>query len=147
MFLDMAASQPNKATPKLVNDSGEEGERPGWLEVGLRRVREQDAAEERRKKEEEDEAERERKLKMRAEYREYQRRQEMKHKEEEKQRHEDFKARWRKNDAIAKANRERENKIFRERVLREARLAREKEEEEECTSKRKDKGNVRSLTQ
>ena len=51
MFLGMAASQPNKATTKLVNDSGEEGERPGWLEVGLRRVREQDAAEERRKKE------------------------------------------------------------------------------------------------
>ena len=27
MFLGMAASQPNKATTKLVNDSGEEGER------------------------------------------------------------------------------------------------------------------------
>ena len=44
MFLGMAASQPNKATTKLVDDSGSSCcERPGWLEVGLRKVREQEA--------------------------------------------------------------------------------------------------------
>ena len=35
----MAASQPNKATINWV-DSDEEGEKPSWLEVGLRKVRE-----------------------------------------------------------------------------------------------------------
>ena len=64
----MAASQPNKATMKWVEDNDEEGERPGWLEEGLRKVREQDAAERERKKKEAEKAEREAREKMDEEY-------------------------------------------------------------------------------
>ena len=54
----MAASQPNKATRKWVDDSDNEGDKAGWLEVGLRKVKEQDAAEPARKKREGEELER-----------------------------------------------------------------------------------------
>ena len=136
----MAASQPNKTTMKWVDDSDEEGERPGWLEVGLRKVREQDAGEREWEKNFEEESERARKEQMKFEYYSYQRREKRKIEEAAEQRQKDFEERSRKNFEVEDANRERENKIFRERVLYEGRLAREKEEEEECTSKRKEKG-------
>ena len=50
--------------------------------------------------------------------------------------------------ALKRAKQEREDKIFRDRVLYEADQAREKaEQEEESTSKRKDKGKGPSCTQ
>ena len=142
----MAASQPNKATINWV-DSDEEGERPGWLEVGLRKVREQDAAERERKKKEEEEKKKEENEQMRKEYYAYQRRQERKIKEAAEKRQRDFEASWTKNWEMVRAKKEREAKIFRERVLHEARLAREAAEEEEFTSKRKDKGKGPASTQ
>ena len=135
----MAASQPNKATINWV-DSDKEGERPGWLEVGLRKLREQEGAECDRKKKEENEQ-------MRKEYYVYQRRQERKIKEAAEKRQRDFMERTTKNWEMHRAKKEREVKIFRERVLHEARLAREAAEEEEFTSKRKDKGKGPASTQ
>ena len=140
IFVGMAASQPNKATMKWVDDSDEEDDRPGWLEVGLRKVREQDAGEREWEKNFEEQAERARKEKMNFEYLMYQCREKRKIEEAAEQRKKDFIERSRKNFEVEDAKREREKKIFRERVLYEARLGREKEEEEECTSKRKEKG-------
>ena len=68
----MAASQPNKATRKWVDDSDDEGDTAGWLEVGLRMVKEQDAAELARKKREAEELERETRRRMNNEYWMYQ---------------------------------------------------------------------------
>ena len=67
-------------------------------------------------------------------------REERAHKEFAKKRQRDFEERCTKLWEMERAKKEREAKIFRERVLHEARLAREAAEEEEFTSKRKDKG-------
>ena len=141
------ATQPNKPTMRRGDDSDEEGERPGWLEVGLRKVREQDAAELARKKKEEEEMERARNQRMREEYNVYQLREKRKHEALVKQRQRDFEERTKKLWALEAANKVREDKIFRERVLYEASLAREKEEEEEATSKRQKKGKGPCSTQ
>ena len=144
----MAASQPNKATRKWVDDSDDEGDKAGWLEVGLRKVKEQDAAELARKKREAEELERETRRRMNNEYWMYQMRERRKIEDAKKQRQKDSEEKWKKSLILERAKQEREDKIFRDRVLYEANLAREKaEEEEETTSKRKDKGKGPSCTQ
>ena len=144
----MAASQPNKATRKWVDDSDDEGDKAGWLEVGLRKVKEQDAAELARKKREAEELERETRRRMNNEYWMYQMRERRKIEDAKKQRQKDSEEKWKKSLILERAKQEREDKIFRDRVLYEANLAREKaEEEEETTSKPKDKGKGPSCTQ
>ena len=80
------------------------------------------------------------KRKMHFEYHAYQSRQRRKIEDARKQRQKDFEEKWTKSWEVEAANKAREGKIFRERVLYEANLAREKEEEEEVTSKKKGKG-------
>ena len=50
-FIDMAASQPNKATMKGLEDG--EGEMAGWWEKAAKKLREEDEAALKKKKEEE----------------------------------------------------------------------------------------------
>ena len=140
LFVGMAATQPNKPTMRRGDDSDEEGERPGWLEVGLRKVREQDAAELARKKKEDEEVERAWKQKAREDYHTYQWHEKRKYDALVKQRQKDFEERTKKLWALEAANKVREDKIFRDRMLYEASLAREKEEEEDVTSKKNGKG-------
>jgi len=49
----MAASQPNKATMKGVEEKDGEGEMPGWWEKAAKKVREEEAAALEKKKQKE----------------------------------------------------------------------------------------------
>ena len=106
----MAASQPNKATRKWVDDSDDEGDKAGWLEVGLRKVKEQDAAELARKKREGEELERERKRQMYHERWIYEARERRKTEEAKKQRQKAMEDHWKKSVILERAKQEREEK-------------------------------------
>ena len=78
---------------------------------------------------------------MNNEYWLYQMRERRKTEAVKKQRRKDFEEKWKKSVLLKMARQERDDKIFRERVLYEANLVREKaEEKEETTTNRKDKG-------
>ena len=65
-----------------------------------------------------------------------------------KQHQQDFEEKWKKSVLLERAKQEREDRIFREMVLYEANLAREKaEQKEETTTNCKDKGKGPSCTQ
>jgi hypothetical protein len=131
----MAASQPNKATMKGVEEK--EGEMPGWWEKAARKLREEDAAAVERKKQEE--FEEKMKEKERGIFEEITRTDKVKIACEKAaaQRQKDFEERCKKLWAFEKAKKERENKLFMERVVHEAHLIRKREEEEEEERKKK----------
>ncbi|XBI73043.1 hypothetical protein VPH35_066871 [Triticum aestivum] len=141
----MAASQPNKATMKGLEDG--EGEMAGWWEKAAKKLREEDAAKLKKKKEEELEKKRE-KLE-RARNAMYAREQALVRKCEEaqKKRQKDFVEKTLKLWGIADEKRERKNQIFMERVVKEAHLIRKREEEEEEEERKKKKGKGPCSTQ
>ncbi|XBH80830.1 hypothetical protein VPH35_106498 [Triticum aestivum] len=129
----MAASQPNKPTMK---EDGED-EMAGWWEKAAKKLREEDAAKLKKKKEEE--LEEKRKEEERASNAMRTREQALVRKCEEaqKKRQKDFEEGTMKLWAIAAEKKEREDKIFMERVVKEAHLIRKREEEEEEERKKK----------
>ena len=134
-FIDMAASQPNKATMKGLEDG--EGEMAGWWEKAAKKLREEDEAALKKKKEEE--LEKERKETERATRDMWARDQALvsQCEEAQKKRQKDFEERTMKLWAFAAEKEERKNKIFMERVVKEAHLIRKREEEEEEERKNK----------
>ncbi|XBH94614.1 hypothetical protein VPH35_085348 [Triticum aestivum] len=133
----MAASQPNKPTMK---EDGED-EMVGWWEKAAKKLREEDAAKlkKKKKKKKEEELEEKRKAKERASNAMRSREQALVRKCEEaqKKRQKDFEEGTMKLWAIAAEKKERKDKIFMERVVKEAHLIRKREEEEEEESKKK----------
>ena len=129
-LVGMAATQPNKATNwEEGADVHVDDDKPGWYEEAAKRVREKEAAEAKRKKAKELEAKMERERKKGA--------------EEKRKMDLEMKAlneQWEKTKHLAELKRQRERLQFHEKVLREARLAREKEADEDQERKRKGKG-------
>jgi len=128
-FIDMAASQPNKATMQGVEDG--EGEMAGWWEKAAKKLREEDAAALKKKKEEELEEKRKERVRMANDCHAREQALVRKCEEAQKKRLKDFQERTMKLWAIAAEKEERDNQIFMERVVKEAHLIREREEDEE----------------
>ena len=128
-FIDMAASQPNKATTKGVEDG--EGEMAGWWEKAAKKLREEDAAALEKKKQED--LKEKRKEQETGLFECLAREQVLKRKCEEaqKKRLKDFEERILKLWAFEAEKKERENMIFMERMVKEAHRIRKREEEEE----------------
>ncbi|XBI87324.1 hypothetical protein VPH35_025437 [Triticum aestivum] len=133
LIVGMAASQPNKPT---MNEDGED-EMAGWWEKAAKKLRDEDEAA--LKKKNEEELEKERKETERATRDMWARDQALVRKCEEaqKKRQKDFEERTIKLWAFAAEKEERKNKIFMERVVKEAHLIRKREEEEEEERKKK----------
>ena len=138
LIVGMAASHPNKPTMK---EDGED-EMAGWWEKAVKKLREEDAAALKKKKKEE-ELEEKRKERERVDYECCAREHALKRKCEEAQKKhlKDFQERTLKLWAFEAKKKERENKIFMERVVKEAhRIRKREEEEEEERKKKKGKG-------
>jgi hypothetical protein len=129
-LVGMSATQPNKATNwEEGADVHVDGEKPGWYEEAAKRVREKEAAEAKRKKAKELEAKMERERKIAAEAR---RKKDLERKALDEE--------WEKVKYLNELKVQRERLQFHHKVLREARLAREKEADEDQERKRKGKG-------
>ena len=130
LVLSGMSSQPNKEKAMWEEDN-DEGERSGAWEEALRRVREKDAAEEKRKKKEAKEAEIEEKWRLTVEY--LTREQNLKKKCEAaaKERQRQFEENSRKSWELENAKRDRKNRLHLERVAHEARLIKEERATEE----------------
>ncbi|XBI02361.1 hypothetical protein VPH35_130925 [Triticum aestivum] len=136
LIVGMAASQPNKPTMK---EDGKD-EMAGWWEKAAKKLRDEDEAALKKKKEEE--LEKERKETERATRDMWSRDQALvsQCEEAQKKRQKDFEERTMKRWAFAAEKEERKNKIFMERVVKEAHLIRKTEQEEEERKKKKGKG-------
>ena len=118
-----------------------EGEMAGGWEKAAKKLREEDEAALKKKKEEELEAENQELLRASYECHARQKALVRKCEEAQKKRQRDFEERTMKLWAFAAEKEERKNKIFMERVVKEAHLIRKrKEEEEEERKKKKGKG-------
>ncbi|XBH99702.1 hypothetical protein VPH35_128959 [Triticum aestivum] len=138
----MAASQPNKPTMKGVEEKDGEGEMAGWWEKATKKLREEDAAALDKEKKEEIEEKRKEHERGIFEYITRQHKLKIKCEEAEKKRLKDFQERALKLWAFEAEKKERENKIFMERVVKEAhRIRKREEEEEEEMKKKKGKGS------
>lgn len=122
---------------KGVEEKDGEGEMPRWREKAARKLREEDASALERKKQEE--FEEKMKEKERMTFQEIAMRDKVKIACEKAaaQRQKDFEERCKKLWVFEKAKKERENKLFMERVVHEAHLIRKREEEEEEERKKK----------
>ena len=126
---------------KGVEEKDGEGDMAGWWEKVAKKLREEDAAALKKKKEEE--LEEKRKELERADFECRGREHALKRKceESQKKRLKDFQERTLKLWAFEAEKKERENKIFLERVVKEAhRIRKREEEEEEERKKKKGKG-------
>jgi hypothetical protein len=133
----MAASQPNKPTMKGVEEKDGEGEMARWWEKAARKLREEDAAALEKKKQHE--FEEKMKEKERGIFEEITRGDNLRIACEKAaaQRQKDFEEKCKKLWAFEKEKKEREHKLFIEKVVHEARLVRKREEEEEEERKKK----------
>ncbi|KAE8769623.1 hypothetical protein D1007_58765 [Hordeum vulgare] len=116
----MAASQPNKATTKWVEDKDAVGEEHGLWDRAAKKLREEDAAKAERKKEEVREAKWKDDMKMDIQHSNCLRGIEDEHKKMMEKCQRNFVANWKKVSTENAARREWEHKRFTERVMKEA---------------------------
>ena len=140
MILYGMETQPNKG--KAVWEGADDGEGvrlPEWEEA-LRRVREKDVAECRRKEKEAAEEKMEERKRLRVEHWLWERAQEKKRRDEAAARKKTAAENYRKSLALHRAKQERENRIMLDMVAAEARLVREERalEEENCMERSKE---------
>ena len=140
IFVGMAASQPNKATMKGVEEKDGEGEMPGWWEKAVKKVREDEAAAVEKKKQKEFEERQKEKWRMTFQAIDMENKLKKKCEIAEEKRLKDWREKTEKLWAFEAAKKEREHKRFMEKVVHEASLIRKREEEEEEEERKKKKG-------
>ncbi|KAE8792792.1 hypothetical protein D1007_32661 [Hordeum vulgare] len=127
----MAASQPNKATTEWGDEKDAASEEQRLMERAATKLRDEDAAEVRKKKEEEYNARMKDELKIYLEHARYEKKMKEQDKKTMEKRKKEFEANFKKMVAEGAAKREREHERFTERVMEEATKMCKREEEEE----------------
>ncbi|KAE8805363.1 hypothetical protein D1007_18602 [Hordeum vulgare] len=135
--IGMAASQPNKAKAEWGEEKDAASEEQLLMERAPRKLREEDAAEARKKKDEEHKAKMDEDWQMFLENKRYEARIKENDRKTLEKRKKEYEANFKKMWAEAAAKREREHQRFTERVKEEASKMRKREEEEEEERKKK----------